>query len=215
MITEAMMKQAEVVWNFHLMHHDMKPCDAIFALGSNDPRVAEHAAQLFLDGYAPLLIFSGGVGKLTEGQYGCSEADYFAKIAIAMGVPKDRIIIEPKSTNTGENITFTKQILDDLNLELKTFILVQKPFMERRSYATFRKQWPNPEIIVTSPKISLIDYPTPDLSMEDILNVMVGDLQRIIEYPKLGFQIPMDVPQNVVDAMNDLISHGINKHLIS
>jgi uncharacterized SAM-binding protein YcdF (DUF218 family) len=70
------------------------------------------------------------------------EAELFARIAEGMGVPPDRIIVENRSTNTGENVLFTRRLLAEMGVEPESFILVQKPYMERRTYATFRKLWP-------------------------------------------------------------------------
>lgn len=95
---------AKIVWDYHHMGHQLRKADCILVLGSNDTRVAERGAEIFLSGYAPLIIFSGGVGKLTKDLFKKSEAEVFADIAIGMGVPKDKILIEPDSTNTGENI---------------------------------------------------------------------------------------------------------------
>ena len=47
------------------METPLHRCDAILALGSHDVRVAERAAELYLQGYAAWLIFSGGYGALT------------------------------------------------------------------------------------------------------------------------------------------------------
>ena len=207
--------QAQIVWDYHLLHHQLQPSDCLLILGSNDPRVAEHGAQLFLKGWAPWLIVSGGVGALTQGLYDRSEAEHFADIAIKMGVPIDRILIEPRSTNTGENIQYTRQLLSELGLAPASVILVQKPFMERRSFATFRQQWPGPDIVVSSPPISYADYPNKLLSRDDVINVMVGDLQRIREYPRLGYQIPQDIPDHVWSAFETLVEWGFDKHLMS
>lgn len=149
---------AKLVWDYHHLHHELKQSAAILVLCSNDVRVAEHAADLFLAGWAPLLIFSGGVGELTRGLFDCSEAEHFAKIAIERGVPESQILIEPNSTNTGENILFTQQLLQEKQLDPDTFIVVQKPFMERRSYATFKKRWPEKDLIISSPDISFEEY---------------------------------------------------------
>ena len=67
-----------------------------------------------------------------------------------MGVAREHILIENRSTNTGENVLFTRRLLAERGLDPARFIVVQKPYMERRSYATFRKVWPEKEIIVTS-----------------------------------------------------------------
>ncbi len=205
--------QARIVWNYHLMGQQLQTSDCLLTLGSNDPRVAEYAAELYLAGWAPRLIFSGGVGALTEGLYGCSEAEFFAKIAIGLGVPEDRILIEPRSTNTGENIALTRALLARAQLAVERVILVQKPFMERRAYATFKRQWPEPVLIVTSPPIGYRDYPTETLSKQDLINVMVGDLQRIRLYPARGFQIPQAIPDPVWAAFKRLVEWGYTRHL--
>ena len=205
--------QARIVWDYHLMGQQLQTSDCLLALGSNDPRVAEYAAELYLAGWAPRLIFSGGVGALTEGLYGCSEAEFFARIAIGLGVPRERILIEPRSTNTGENITLTRALLDSAQLAVDRLILVQKPFMERRAYATFKRQWPEPELIVTSPPIGYSNYPTDTLTKQDVINVMVGDLQRIRLYPARGFQIPQPIPEPVWAAFERLVEWGYTDHL--
>ena len=51
---------AETIWNYHQMKHQVAQADAILVLCSHDERVAERGAQLFLEGWAPLIIFSGG-----------------------------------------------------------------------------------------------------------------------------------------------------------
>lgn len=43
---------------------------------------------------------------------------------------------------------------------------------------------------------------------------MVGDLIRIKEYPKLGFQIEQDIPDNVWEAGKELIKYGFNKYVL-
>jgi uncharacterized SAM-binding protein YcdF (DUF218 family) len=207
-------REAQIVWDYHLMHHALRKSDCILVLCSNDPRVGRHGAQLYLDGWAPLLIFSGGVGVLTEGLYEGSEAEHFARIAIDMGVPEENLLIEPQSSNTGENIQFTRVLLAERGQDPQTFIVVQKPFMERRSFATFKQQWPDKDIIVSSPPLGYLEYPTDGLARNDIVHVMVGDLQRIREYPQRGLQIPQDIPDSVWSAYEKLVSWGFDQHLL-
>src|SRR6201988_1065901 len=184
---------AQTIWNYHLMNHEVAKADAILVLCSHDERVAERGAQLFLEGWAPLLIFSGGQGAITKTLWNEPEAELFARIAESLKVPRESILVEPNSTNTGENIEFTKRLLVERGLNPHKFILVQKPYMERRSYATFRKLWPGKEVIVTSPRATfdeyLEKYSNRELSRDDVISIMVGDLQRIRLYPAKGFQI--------------------------
>ena len=214
------MNQSEVsvlankLWNYHHVNHVIEKSDCILTLGSHDLRVAERAAELYLQGFAPLVIMSGGLGNFTKEMWTKKEADKFAKVAIEKGVPEDSILIENKSTNTGENILFTQQLLAERGIQPSGFIVVQKPYMERRSYATFKKHWPEKEVLVTSPQLSFEAYPTADISPEKVINIMVGDLQRIKLYPSKGFQIPMDIPADIWAAYELLISAGFDKHLV-
>ncbi|MGM9506360.1 YdcF family protein [Larkinella sp. GY13] len=209
---------AKRLWDYHRLNQPLQPADAIFVLCSYDKRVAERGAQLWLDGWAPLLIFSGGLGVITRNLWTEPEADQFAEIARNMGVPDEAMLIENQSTNTGENVLFTQQRLAERNLDPTHFLLVQKPYMERRSYATFRKVWPQKQVRVTSPQASyeeyLETYSNPELSAEQVIHIMVGDLQRIREYPQKGFQIPQEIPQDVWDAYEDLVAAGYDQHLI-
>jgi len=209
---------AEKIWNYHQMKHQLENADAILVLCSHDKKVAETGAHLFLEGWAPLLIFAGGLGSVTRGMWTEPEADQFAEIAIGMGVPSDRILIENRSTNTGENILFTKQLLVDHGIDPERFIVVQKPYMERRSFATFRKVWPEKAVIVTSPRVSfdeyLNGYSNEALSKDDVISIMVGDLQRIKLYPDKGFQIHQEIPPDVWSAYEELVRAGYNQRLV-
>lgn len=205
---------AEIIWNYHHLNQPLQKADCIFVLGSHDTRVADRAINLYQEGFAPYIIFSGGYGNLTRDIFHQPEAEIFANMAIAKGIPKEKIIIENRSTNTGENVQFTKQLLKELNLDFQTFILVQKPYMERRTYATFKKNWPEKEFVVTSPQITFNDYPNSEISKDQVINIMIGDLQRIKEYPARGFQIHQDIPKEVWNAYEKLVAGGYNKHLI-
>jgi uncharacterized SAM-binding protein YcdF (DUF218 family) len=209
---------AEVLWNYHRLNDQLTRADIILVLCSHDTAVAERGAQLFLDGWAPLLVFSGGLGAITRHWWREPEADQFAAIAMKMGVPRERILIENRSTNTGENVAFTKQLLAERQLYPQTFILVQKPYMERRSYATFKKRWPEKHVAVTSPQVSfdeyLNGYSNKQLSSDDVVGIMVGDLQRIRVYAEKGYQIPQEIPEDVWQAYEELVRAGYDKYLI-
>ena len=196
------------------MHHALEKADCILTLGSHDLRVAERAAQLYLEGWAPIMIFSGGLGNFTKEMWTETEADKFAAIALNMGVPEASILVENKSTNTGENILFTQQLLARKNLDPRSFIVVQKPYMERRSYATFKQHWPHKKLVVTSPQISFEDYPTEEIPLDRVINIMAGDLQRIKFYPGKGFQVYQEIPAEIWQAFEQLVALGFDKHLM-
>jgi len=87
-----------------------------------------------------------------------AEAIAFRDRMIEIGMEPSKIIIEDKATNCGENVQFTKALLEDRDPPLTTGIVVQKPYMERRAFATVEKQWPEIQWQVSSPNISYDDY---------------------------------------------------------
>ncbi|HWI18748.1 MAG TPA: YdcF family protein [Vicinamibacterales bacterium] len=215
---ERIRSHALTLWRYHHLDHELVRADAILVLCSHDFAVAERGAQLWLDGWAPLLIYSGGLGAVTRQLWQEPEADQFAAVAVKMGVPPDRILIENQSTNTGENVEFTRRLLADRGLDPQTFIVVQKPYMERRAYATFKRRWPEKDILVTSPQVSfdeyLAHYNTASLSADAMIGIMVGDLQRIRLYAERGFQIPQEIPADVWNAFEALVAAGYDTHLV-
>ncbi|MFM2589386.1 YdcF family protein [Vibrio sp. TBV020] len=206
MANKKLYQHIEHIWDYMQLDHPLKKADCIFVLGSNDLRVAEYAATLYLEGWAEMLIFSGGVGRLTKDTFESSEAETFAAIAKGMGVPHDAIIIEPEATNTGQNVQFTHQLLKQKNIEVNSFILVQKPYMERRTLATFEKQWPSPyeSVSVTSPKTRFCDYFNDEIDIVTTVTAMLGDFERIKNYPALGFQSEQEIPQSVEHSYQTL-----------
>jgi uncharacterized SAM-binding protein YcdF (DUF218 family) len=218
-MTDRIRALVEKLWSYHRMNQPLSKADAIVVLCSHDIRVAETGARLFTDRWAPLLIFSGGLGAITRQMWQEPEAEQFARVAAELGVPRDRILIENRSANTGENVRFTRELLASLGMDPRKLIVVQKPYMERRAYATFRKVWPDPEIVVTSPQVSLeqylASYANAELSPDDVVSIMVGDLQRIRLYPAMGFQIPQDIPEDVWAAYEELVRAGYDSRLIS
>jgi uncharacterized SAM-binding protein YcdF (DUF218 family) len=215
MTQEEISNSAKIIWDYMHVGNIIDKSDAVFCLCSHDTRVAIRAADLIKNGYGKYLIFSGGSGKLTKNTFTKPEAEVFRDIAIEEGIDSKQIIVEPNSTNTGENVKFTYELIQDLGLHLQSFILVQKPYMERRTYATFKKQWPKPSTTfsVTSPLMDFDEYVATGLDKDEVINIMVGDLQRIKEYPKMGFQIYQEIPDEVWEAYKKLVTAGFNKHL--
>jgi uncharacterized SAM-binding protein YcdF (DUF218 family) len=209
---------AERLWHYHHMNHAPERSDAVLVLCSHDTAVAERGAALYLEGWVPLLVFSGGLGVITKSLWSQPEAELFAGIARRMGVPESDILVETRSTNTGENVQFTRKLLAERGVEPQSLILVQKPYMERRTYATFRNYWPGPRVVVTSPQVSfgeyLETYSNRSLTEDDVVGIMVGDLQRVRVYPEKGFQIPQEIPADVWAAYEELVRAGYDKHLI-
>jgi len=205
---------ARIVWDYHHVGHGLAKADCIIVLGSHDTRVAERGAEVFLGGWAPLLVCSGHLGGLTSGIWTRSEAEIFADIAVGLGVPRARVLIEARSTNTGENVDFSRQLLAEKGIEPRKAIAVQKPYMERRTLATFRQRWPELEVVVTSPQIAFEAYPTGGIRKDDVVHIMVGDLQRLIVYGRKGWSVPQDIPAEVMEAYARLVAAGYTRRML-
>lgn len=213
--TPTLMKAAAVLWDFHAVEKSpSERVDIILALGSHDVRVAETAADLWLKEISPWLVVSGGSGKVTGGIWVKPEAEVFADIAAAKGVPRDSVVVEPEAKNTGDNIVLSRRATAIRGIEVTSSILVTKPYMRRRALATAQKQWEEVEWFVTSPPLGLSDYATPDTPLDKMINLMVGDLQRLDVYAEQGFQVPQEIPAAVWAAWQELVDAGYDKFVI-
>ncbi|KAL4216941.1 hypothetical protein ACF0H5_023400 [Mactra antiquata] len=218
-VTSVDIQNAQIIWDYMKLNHICEKSDVILCLGSYDVRVAEKAATLFLQGYGDWLVFSGNSGVLTKGIWSRPEAVVFAERALEMGVAAESILIEDKSTNTGENVKFSHALLKERGIQMKSVIIVQKPYMERRAYATFMKQWPEDcdrlRVAVSSLDVSLENYPSDTTgTLRDVISVVIGDFARIRLYEKKGFQIPQEIPDTVQESFEQLQSTGqFNSHM--
>lgn len=205
---------AQILWDFHKIDHPVERSDLILGLGSYDLRVADHCAKLALEGCAPHLLFSGSQGNFTRGKWSKSEAEMFADRAIEVGVSPGCILIEPKATNTGENVRFARKLLDTKGIKVSSVILVSKPNMNRRGWATMQKLWPEARVICNHPRTHFLHSPADGHTPEDVIHEIVGDLQRIIEYPKREFQTTQEIPTEIFNAYEKLVELGYTGHML-
>ena len=211
---DPVMAAARTVWDYHHVGHALAAADCIVVLGSHDTRVAERGADVFLAGWAPLIVFTGALGSLTSELWDRPEAEIFADVAAARGVPRARILIEPRATNTGENVRFTRALLAERGFLPRRVIAVQKPYMERRTLATFRSLWPELDVIVTSPQLSFDEYPGGEITRDDVIHIMTGDLQRLIVYAEKRWSAPQEIPPAVRAAFERLVAAGYTRRLL-
>ena len=200
-------RHIETLWDYMQLKHELKPADCLFVMCSNDVRVAEHAAKLYHQKLAPLIVFSGGEGRFTDGLFEKSEAETFAEIAKMSGVPSEAILLETESTNSGENVRFTEQRLKEEGKQCSSFILVQKPFMERRAIATFEKQWQSPytQLQVSSAALPFFEYINEDMPLMMVLEALMEDFSRVKSYPEKGFQTEQNIPLQVESSYQALL----------
>lgn len=216
-IPAEVLADARVIWEYHQLRHKPIHADVIVALGTNDTRVALFAAELFRQGYGKLLVCTGGIAHqddLLATSWQRPEAEVFAELAEQAGVPRDRILLETEARNTSENLRFARRLLDARGIQPDSIVLAVKPFMQRRTWATMAVVWPEMPATVASPPITLEEYFTDELPAEKIVHIMMGDLQRIWIYAKLGWSAAQEVPAGVMRAYERLKAAGFTRHLL-
>ncbi|MFL1429348.1 MULTISPECIES: YdcF family protein [unclassified Nocardiopsis] len=206
---------AELVWEFHRMRHGVRRCDAAVVLGCNDIGVAAHAAELYRAGLFPVVVFTGGNSAATAEVFPRGEAVHFRERVLELGVPDSAVLVEPEAANTGQNVAFSRRVLAANGIDPATVLLVCMPYMERRAFATARKLWPEVEVVCSSAPVGLGEYVEGFEDAGLVIDMMVGDLQRVMEYPKFGFAVEQDVPRPVREAYEFLVASGFDGCLIS
>ncbi|GAB4086333.1 YdcF family protein [Myceligenerans cantabricum] len=214
-LSENQWHAAELIWDYHQMHHTVRPTDVALGLGSHDLGVATYSAELYRAGLFPVLVFSGGNSPTTAERFPRGEAVHYREHALELGVPEDAVLLEPNASNTGENIKLSRDALAAAGIHPASVLLISKPYMERRSYATARKVWPEIDIVCTSEPLNLDDYLKSIGDEKLVVDMLVGDLQRVIEYPALGFAIEQTIPEDVHAAYEYLIREGFTSRLIA
>jgi uncharacterized SAM-binding protein YcdF (DUF218 family) len=94
------------------------------------------AVRLYKEGFAPLVVFSGGTGS-----GGRPEAQIYAESAAVLGLPEDAVRLEAFSENTAEHPVRVAE-LPDIRARGgpgASLLIVTSPYHGRRVKAVFRK----------------------------------------------------------------------------
>lgn len=212
-ITHDIERDARLLWDYLVIGHPVEKANGIVIFCSNDLRVADYAADLYHSGYASWICPSGGVGRLTYDLYHKPEALAFADVLVKNGVPVNVIHPEVRATNSAENTFFSRELIYKEELPHAGLIVLQKPYMERRTLATLTHYWPGQQCLVSSPPITYKDYPFQGFSETDLIHVLTGEFQRMILYAERGWHSPQLVSVDVQAAYLRLIKAGFTGQL--
>ena len=207
----------QVLWDFLGMHQTPSKADCIVGFGNFNSDIARRAAELYHQGYAPKILFTGGLGRNTTRLFTEPEAVRFARVAMECGVPEEDIILEDKSTNTKENIEFMRRIFENQGIPHDHVLGVHQPFMEKRIVSALGIYWPELNFTVTSPQVTIPEYlaraKEQGMTENASISVIVGDFQRMDLYAKLGYQIPQEIPEEAWAAYRTLVEMGYDQQL--
>ncbi|WP_333630752.1 YdcF family protein [Agrobacterium cavarae] len=181
---------------------------ATIVLGSNDPTVALRFRDIEPAFISAVIVFTGNTGRNTNGLYDKTEAETFHDIARPYIPSEARVIIEPNATNTSENISFSFEKMAEEGIFPDSVLLVQKPTMNLRAYATARKLCPSVDFKVDSPDMPFEEYAISYGGQEKLLTNVVGNVSRVLLYSKRGHMVAQTVPEHVTQSYYSLIEEG-------
>lgn len=216
---EDILKHLKTLWDYMVLNQHIEECDLIIGCGCANLDIPVKCAELYKNGYAPKILFAGGYGKITKDEFAKSEAEMYKDIAIKHGVPESDIILETKSTNTGDNFRFADKILKGNNIDAKNILIVHKKLNERRTLSAAKAILPDKELFITSPDITFTEYinylDNNKQKIENVISVLIGDIQRIVIYPQFGWQVENEIPKQVIDSYNYFKQLGYDKYILS
>lgn len=204
----------ETLWNYHRLDDETQPVDVAIGLGSHDPSVATYTAELYAKGLFPLIVFTGANAPTTIERFPRGEAIHYREIALEAGVPDEAILVESKAGNTAENFKFSRQVLEEHGKHIRSALVISRPYQQRRGYATAKKVWPSVDFFCSATQQSLDDYVNSIGDSKRVIDMLVGDTQRLTVYADAGFAIPVSIPEQVQAAYRRLVEAGYTSRLI-
>ncbi|HTJ72720.1 MAG TPA: YdcF family protein [Actinospica sp.] len=209
------LRLGEALWDYLRLGQPVESAEWILVFGSHDLTVAHRAADLYHNGTAPRLLVSGGSRALPAGAGHATEAEALREILIERGVPEEAIALERLASNTSENFWFSAELLRDQGVAAERFLVVQKPYAERRIIATARRRWPNWNVRVTSRQTSFAEYCAGDIPALKIISMLVGEIQRLDAYSRAGLIQAEATPGTLLDAARHLADAGFDARALA
>lgn len=213
-VPDAIRADVETLWRYHDMRHELRPCDVGIGLGSHDLGVAVIATRLFREGLFPRIVFTGANAPTTVERFPRGEAVHYREYAVEQGVPGEAILVEPRAMNTAQNLEYSRQLLTEHRIPVKSVLIMSRPYQQRRAYATCRLMWPEVDVVCASNPLDLDDYMSSIGDRRRVVDMLVGDTQRIEVYAERGFAIPQEMPDEVRAAFERLVAAGYTSRLV-
>lgn len=219
--------------------YGIESVSVLILLGNSITYTIKCAVEAYKNGICEKILICGGIGHSTEilrntikehciykdiEVEGKSEADIFSNVMSKYyNINSDDIIIENKSTNCGDNAKKAVELMDDINMNYDSIILIQDPTMQLRSYASFLKYLKckkNVDLINYAPFIPVLNNDMKFInsevdgiwSYERYLDLVMGEIPRLRDDSKgygpkgLGFIEHVYIPDNIEKTYRCLVN---------
>lgn len=177
--------------------------DLVVGFGHFDLRIARRCAEIWQAGLAPRILFTGGVGA-GSADLNIPEAEAFAQLLFELipDFPRDYLIIESQSTNTGDNIRFSLKLMEQAGWQVKSAILVATPFRQKRVMQTWAKVADGISTQNAPPESDLVtDQAVFAEKRENLVTQLPGEIERLISYPQHGWIATTEIPDQITRAV--------------
>lgn len=148
------------ITDFIFAEHEPEKADIIFIPGNGYPHMAENAARLYREGFAPRILPSGKY-SITAGKFSGvlynrqlysssyeTEWEFLRDVLLRGSVPEQAILQEDQATYTYENAIFSRKVTDQEGLEIRKAILCCSSFHARRALMYYSLLFPEAEFFV-------------------------------------------------------------------
>lgn len=183
------MKYIKDITDFIFLEDEPQKADIIFVPGSPAPEAAEHAARLWIQGYAPLVLPSGKhsitqdhfhgpqrKNSFYDGSYE-TEWDFLKDVLMKNGVDESCILQENRATYTYQNAIFSREATDRLSLKIERAILSCKSYHARRSLMYYETLYPDTHFFVCPIDVKGINRDN-WYSTKEGIDQILGELKR-------------------------------------
>lgn len=222
-----------------LKKYAIESVDVLILLGSSLTSLPHLAANIFNQRLAKKIMLVGGIGHSTHYLHdnilkhpylktiptnNRAEADIYKDILVQYyHLEEQNILVENQSTNCGSNAKEALQLLRNAHIKASSFILMQDPTMQLRTYASFLHEWHNeqvllinyspyiPQIILqnNTPLITDIDEKAWDIGR--FISLLLGEIPRLhdtsLGYGPRGknFIAHVDIPYEILECHKRLL----------
>jgi len=169
-----------------LVRTRLAPADLLFVFGTREgvDEFVEAIARLWHDGFCHHILMSGGATWNNKD----AEAFVLRRAALAAGVPDNAILVEPRATNTGENVALALPVLDAaIGLgRIRSLIALGKVCTSVRYLMTLQKHWPEVDKMLVA--VNYFGHPVADWPHHPVARARILNEWRKLEpYQAAGF----------------------------
>jgi uncharacterized SAM-binding protein YcdF (DUF218 family) len=170
----------------HLVQTGLKPADLLFVFGTREgvDEFVEAIAKLWRDGFCRHILISGG----PTWNNADAEALVLQRGIVRAGVPDNIILLEPRATNTGENVIFSLPIVDShIGLKnIRSVIALGKVCTSVRYLMTLQRHWPEVEKMLFA--VNYFGHPIEQWPQHEVTRARIlREWNKLAPYKAAGF----------------------------